>query len=45
MLDKLKQNWFVVLVAVILVGACGYYAYDQNKENFQENHHGRGYAS
>ena len=31
MLDKLKQNWFVVLVAVILVGACGYYAYDQNK--------------
>lgn len=31
MIDKLKENWFVVLVAILLFGACGFYAYDTNK--------------
>lgn len=31
MIEKLKENWFVCLVAVLLVGAVGFYAYDQNK--------------
>lgn len=30
MIDKIKENWFVVLVAVILFSACGYYVYDIN---------------
>lgn len=30
MVEKLKENWFVVLVAVLLVGAVGYYTYDTN---------------
>ena len=32
MIDKLKENWFVVLVAVLLFGACGYFVYDMNKD-------------
>lgn len=31
MIEKLKENWFVVLVAVILIAAVGYYTYDTNK--------------
>lgn len=32
MIDKLKENWFVVLVAVLLFTACGYFVYDMNKD-------------
>lgn len=32
MIEKLKENWFVCLVAVLLVGAVGFYTYDQNKD-------------
>lgn len=31
MIDKIKENWFVVLVAALLVSAVGYYTYDTNK--------------
>ena len=31
MIEKLKENWFVVLVAAILIAAVGYYTYDTNK--------------
>ncbi len=31
MSEKLKENWFVVLVAVILIGAVTFYTYDTNK--------------
>lgn len=31
MLQKIKENWFVALVAILLVGAVGFYAYDTNK--------------
>lgn len=31
MIEKLKENWFVVLVAIILIAAVGYYTYDTNK--------------
>ena len=30
MIDKIKENWFVALVAVILFAGVGYYAYDIN---------------
>lgn len=30
MLQKIKENWFVALVAVLLVGAVGFYALDTN---------------
>lgn len=32
MIDKIKENWFVVLVAVLLFSACGYFVYDMNKD-------------
>lgn len=31
MIEKIKENWFVVLVAAILVASVGYYAIDTNK--------------
>ena len=31
MIEKIKENWFVVLVACILVAAIGYYTIDTNK--------------
>ncbi|MGN1344297.1 MAG: peptidylprolyl isomerase [Traorella sp.] len=31
MIEKIKENWFVVLVAAILISSIGYYAYDTNK--------------
>lgn len=31
MIEKIKENWFVVLVAAILISSVGYYAYDTNK--------------
>lgn len=30
MIEKIKENWFVVLVATLLVVAIGYYTYDTN---------------
>jgi foldase protein PrsA len=32
-LETLKENWFVVLVALIMVVFVGYFIYDQNKDN------------
>ncbi len=32
MIEKLKENWFICLVAVLLVGAVGFYVVDQNKD-------------
>ena len=31
MIEKIKENWFVVLVAAILIASVGYYTYDTNK--------------
>lgn len=31
MLETLKKQWFVVLIACLLLGTVGYFAYDQNK--------------
>ncbi|MDO4466318.1 MAG: peptidylprolyl isomerase [Bacillota bacterium] len=33
MVEILKENWFVVLLAVILVGFVGFFVYDNNKYN------------
>lgn len=33
MLDKLKSNWFVVLVVIVLIGFTGYFIYDANRDN------------
>lgn len=33
MAEKLKENWFVVLIALIMIGFTGYFIYDQNKDN------------
>lgn len=30
MIEKIKENWFVALVAVLLIGSVGYYAIDTN---------------
>lgn len=38
MLEKIKENWFVVLVAAILIGAVGYYTYDTNKGKLPGKH-------
>lgn len=31
MIEKIKENWFVVLVATLLIAGVGYYTYDINK--------------
>lgn len=31
MIEKIKENWFVVLVAALLISSVGYYTYDTNK--------------
>ncbi|MBQ0066105.1 MAG: peptidylprolyl isomerase [Firmicutes bacterium] len=31
--EILKENWFVVLIAVIIIGFVGYFVYDNNKYN------------
>lgn len=33
MSDFLRNNWFVVLIAVIIIGFIGYFIYDTNKDN------------
>lgn len=33
MSDFLRTNWFVVLIAVIIIGFIGYFIYDTNKDN------------
>ena len=33
MTETLKKNWFVVVVAVLFLGAAVFFAYDQNKDN------------
>lgn len=33
MTDFLRSNWFVVLIAVIILGFIGYFIYDTNKDN------------
>lgn len=33
MLEKLRSNWFVVLVVIVLIGFTGYFIYDGNKDN------------
>ncbi len=35
MLKKLKEQWFIVLIALILFGAVGYYVYEQNKDTLK----------
>ena len=33
MTDILRNNWFVVLIAIIIIGFIGYFIYDTNKDN------------
>lgn len=33
MTDILRNNWFVVLIALIIIGFIGYFVYDTNKDN------------
>lgn len=33
MTDVLRNNWFVVLIAVIIICFIGYFIYDTNKDN------------
>ncbi len=36
MLERLKENWFVVLIALGIIGAISFYVYDTNKYNIKE---------
>ena len=33
MLEFIKKQWFLSLIAVLLLGTIGFYVYDQNKDN------------
>ena len=33
MSEKLRSNWFVVLIVIVLVGFTGYFIYDMNRDN------------
>ena len=33
MTDFLRSNWFVVLIAVVIIGFISYFIYDTNKDN------------
>ena len=33
MSDLIKDNWFVILIAVIIIAFVGYFIFDSNKDN------------